>query len=106
MVAIVYNLAALGDSSVYSTALTELVPPPLVGIAYSLRSAIGFGLGAISPVVFGLVLDTFTSAAGERGAIAWGMAWVSLGMGALAGPFVIIALRRIQAPRDKTTVFV
>ncbi|MEP6656171.1 MAG: MFS transporter, partial [Betaproteobacteria bacterium] len=103
-VAVVYNLAALGDSSVYSTALTELVPPPLLGIAYSLRSAIGFGLGAISPLVFGLVLDAFTELSGERGAIAWGMAWVSLGVGALAGPFVIVALSRSKAPRVNTTV--
>jgi MFS family permease len=102
-VAIIYNLAALGDSSVYSTALTELVPQPLLGVAYSLRSVIGFGLGAISPLIFGLVLDAFTRVSGEQGAIAWGMAWSSLGLGALAGPFVILALRRMTAPRPHVT---
>jgi hypothetical protein len=35
-----YNLMALGDSSVYSTALTELVPQRLLGVAYSLRSPV------------------------------------------------------------------
>ena len=53
-VAIGYNLTALGDSSVYSTALTELVPQRLLGVAYSLRSALGFGMGAISPLVLEL----------------------------------------------------
>jgi MFS family permease len=96
-VAVVYNLAALGDSPVYSSALAELVPPPLLGVAYSLRSALGFGLGAVSPFVFGVVLDFFTHMTGERSTIAWGMAWATLGFGALAGPFVILQLRKLES---------
>jgi MFS family permease len=96
-IAIVYNLTALGDSSVYSSALTELIPQHLLGVAYSLRSALGFGMGAISPLVFGLVLDLFTYVTNERGTVAWGMAWLTLGIGALAGPFAILRLRRIPA---------
>ena len=100
IVAIIYNSTALGDSSVYSTALTELVPAPFLSVAYSLRSGLGFGMGAISPLVFGLVLDLFASAAAERGTVAWGMAWLSLGIGALAGPFVILQLRRVPRHRE------
>jgi MFS family permease len=96
-IAIIYNSTALGDSSVYSSALAELVPPPLLGIAYSLRSALGFGMGAVSPFVFGLVLDLFTQRTGHQGPIAWGMAWASLGVGALAGPFMILQLRRVAS---------
>lgn len=96
-VAIVYNLSALGDSSVYSTALTELVPASSLGAAYSLRSVIGFGLGAASPAVFGLVLDLVTRLSGERTTLAWGLAWVTLGLGALPGVFAIRRLRAIQA---------
>lgn len=95
VVAIVYNLTALGDSSVYSTALTELVPPGSLGAAYSLRAVIGFGLGAISPAFFGVVLDYFTLATGEQGTIAWGMAWLTLGAGALPGVLAIRRLRRL-----------
>lgn len=94
LVAIAYNLTALGDSSVYSTALTEMVPARYLGAAYSLRAALGFGLGAVSPVVFGLVLDHFSRATGERGTIAWGMAWLVLGLGALPGLVAIVRLRR------------
>jgi MFS family permease len=99
-VAVVYNLSALGDSSVYSTALTELVPERSLGAAYSLRSVIGFGLGAISPAVFGYVLDTFTRITGTRGTIAWGMAWLTLGLGALPGVWAIMRLRRLMAERQ------
>lgn len=96
LVAIVYNLTALGDSSVYSTALTEMVPARYLGAAYSLRAVLGFGLGAVSPAVFGLVLDYFTRASGERGTLAWGMAWLVLGVGALPGLVAIVRLRRIS----------
>jgi hypothetical protein len=47
----------VGDSSIHSTTLTELTDPRYLGVAYSLRSLLGFGAGAISPWVFGLVLD-------------------------------------------------
>jgi len=96
MVAIVYNLTALADSSVYSTALTELVPPQHLGVAYSLRAAIGFGLGGISPVVFGLVLDAFTSQSQGRGVLSWGMAWAALGLGAVPGLIAVLRLRSIS----------
>ena len=97
IVAITYNLVALGDSSVYSVALTELVSSRSLGAAYSLRAAIGFGLGGVSPVVFGLVLDHFTSAAGLRGPLAWGLAWGVLGVGALPGLVAVLRLRRLAA---------
>jgi len=96
-VAIVYNLTALGDSSVYSSALTELVPAHRLGAAYSLRAVLGFGLGAVSPVAFGLVLDAAAGTDGSRGTLAWGLAWGLLGVGALPGLFAIRRLRRLQA---------
>jgi len=97
-VAIVYNLAALGDSSVYSSALTELVPPQDLGSAYALRAVLGFGLGALSPVAFGFVLDFGATHSGSRGTIAWGFAWTMLGMGALPGLWAISRMRRAASP--------
>lgn len=96
IVAIAYNLTALGDSSVYSTALTELVPARNLGAAYSLRAVLGFGLGALSPAVFGLVFDYFARTTGTRGTVAWGMAWLVLGVGAVPGLFAIMRLRRVS----------
>lgn len=96
-VALVYNFSAVADSSVYSTALTELVPAHCLGAAYSLRSILGFGLGAISPWAFGWVLDAAAGPGGVRTTWAWGMAWAFLGLGALAGPWCIARLRASPA---------
>jgi hypothetical protein len=57
-------------------------------VAYAVRSVIGFGAGVISPVVFGWALD----ASGTS----WGLAWVTLGLGAALGPFATWKLRRLR----------
>ncbi|MBI3069526.1 MAG: hypothetical protein HYY79_11790 [Betaproteobacteria bacterium] len=97
-VAALYNFTAIGDSSVYSTAVTELVPPRYLGAAYSIRSVLGFGAGAVSPWVFGLVLDATRASAGSE-FLAWGLAWSSLGAGALLGPLATWRLRRTPESR-------
>jgi len=96
-VAIAYNLTAIGDSSIYSTALTELVPGHCLGAAWALRSVLGFGAGAISPWVFGLVLDLGQGAGGARADAAWGWAWTALGIGAMLGPIATLRLRALRA---------
>jgi MFS family permease len=90
----IYSFAAIGDSSVYSTAVTELVPPRLIGAAYSVRSLFGFGAGAMAPWVFGLVLD-WTRAADSSPLWMWGLAWSSIGVGALLGPLMAWQLKRL-----------
>lgn len=93
-VAMFYNLTGIGDSSTYSTALTEVVPPRILGTAYAIRSVCGFGVGAVSPWVFGLVLDT-TRAARLEETVVWGLAWCSLALGGLPGPLIAWKLRRM-----------
>jgi len=95
IVAIVYNLTGIGDSSVYSTAITELVPPRYLGAAYSIRSVLGFGAGAASPWIFGLLLDWGRGGPLHSEAWAWGLAWTSLGLGALLGPVMTWRLRHV-----------
>ena len=92
LVAIIYNLTAIGDSSVFSTVLTETVPPSQIGFAFSVRSVLGFGMGAISPWVFGVVLDW--AGAGDPGQQAWGLAWCSIGLGAVLGPLLTWRLHK------------
>jgi len=93
-VAAFYSFAAIGDSSVYSTAVTELVPAHYVGAAYSVRSVLGFGCGALAPWIFGLVLDsTRAEEVSERWS--WGLAWTALGAGAVLGPLMTWRLRRM-----------
>lgn len=90
----VYSFTAVGDSSVFSTAVTELVPARHIGAAYSVRSVLGFGAGAIAPWVFGLVLDA-AGAAQASPAVTWGLAWCSLGVIALMSPVATWRLRKM-----------
>lgn len=92
LVAFIYNLTAIGDSSVFSTVLSETVPPSQIGFAFSVRSVLGFGMGAISPWVFGVVLDW--AGAGNPDQQAWGLAWSSVGIGALVGPLLTWRLHK------------
>jgi MFS family permease len=73
-----YAFMALGDSPVLSVALTEVVTPSYLGSAFGIRSMLGFGAGAVSPVVFGAILDWTNP--GHQIYTAWGWAFVSLGI--------------------------
>jgi MFS family permease len=90
-----YNVTGVADSSIHSTTLTELTDPRYLGAAYSLRSVLGFGAGAISPWVFGLVLDWGRASAGLPDHVVWGLAWSTLGLGGLLGPVAVWRLRRM-----------
>ena len=76
-VGLLYGFAGLGDSPIYSTAITEVVAPAYRGSALALRSLMGYGAGAIAPLAFGAILDWY----GAATAGAWGWAFVSLGIG-------------------------
>jgi len=94
VVAVIYNVTAIADSAVFSTVLTETVPTEQIGFAFSVRSVFGFGLGALSPWVFGLILDAVGGA--DPGRQAWGLAWCSIGIGAVLGPLLTWRLHRYQ----------
>jgi MFS family permease len=78
LLALGYGFVAVGDSPVLSTALTEAMPSAHLGTALATRSILGFGGGAIAPVVFGIVLDATASASPQ---VSWGLAFASLGVG-------------------------
>ncbi|HTU03150.1 MAG TPA: MFS transporter [Candidatus Sulfotelmatobacter sp.] len=97
--AMLYNLSAIADSSVYSTALAESVPAHRLGTAYSVRSVMGFGAGAISPVVFGAALDFGRMHFGDGSAVPWILGWSSAGVGALLGPVLVLQFERLAPKR-------
>jgi len=86
-----YYVFAIGDSPVLSAGLTEVAPASGVGTALGLYGATGWLAGAISPVLFGWVLDVAGGA--------WGAAFASLGLVAFAGPAAMLMLRRHPASR-------
>jgi MFS family permease len=80
-IGLVYAFTTLGDSPVLSTALTEVVNPSYLGAAFGLRSLLGFGAGAISPLVFGAILDwTNPLKTGQDPYSTWGWAFSILGL--------------------------
>jgi MFS family permease len=94
--ACLYNLAAIADSSTHSTVLAESVPPHYLGVAYAVRSVVGFGAGVVSPFVFGWALDLAGGAKGSVDPFSWGLAWSTLGLGALLGPVATWKLHRTR----------
>jgi MFS family permease len=94
--ACLYNFAGIADSSVHSTVIAESVPPHVLGAAYAVRSVLGFGAGVVSPVIFGWALDLAGGGRMSADPIAWGIAWSTLGAGALLGPLATWRLQRLQ----------
>jgi MFS family permease len=94
--ACLYNFAGIADSSTHSTMLAESVPPHYLGVAYAVRSVIGFGAGVVSPFVFGWALDLAGGGKTSSDSVAWGVAWATLGAGALLGPFATWKLHRAR----------
>ncbi len=95
-VACLHNFSAIADSSVHSTVIAESVPPHILGAAYAVRSVVGFGMGVVSPVVFGWALDLAGGGKASGDAFAWGIAWATLGLGGLLGPLATWKLQRLR----------
>ena len=93
LVGSVYGFSAVGDSAVYSTGLTETVTPSRLGSALAVRSLLGFGAGAVAPLVFGMVLDLHGGRA--AGAAGWGWAFSALGVGGVLGLACALWLRTL-----------
>jgi MFS family permease len=96
-VACLYNFSAIADSSTHSTVLSESVPSHMIGVALSVRSVLGFGAATLSPIAFGAALDMV----GADHASAWGIAWMTLGLGAMFGPLCTWKLQRLDRAADQ-----
>jgi MFS family permease len=90
--AALYGFAALGDSSVLSTAMSEAVPAAYLGRALAVRSILGIGIGAVAPVAFGAVLDLSTP--GPE----WGWAFSLMGIGGVVAAVCAALLPAAHLP--------
>lgn len=86
--AMLYGVFVTADSSTISTAVAEAAAPGALGRTLAVQSSLGFVVTAASPALFGLILD-------HSGA--WGWAFASLGMAALAGVAATPPLARPSA---------
>jgi MFS family permease len=96
-IGLTYAFSTLGDSPVLSAALTEVVNPSYLGSAFGLRSLLGFGAGAISPLIFGVVLDWTNPAQVMSGNYpTWGWAFSTFGIAGLGAVWAAYRLGGIK----------
>ena len=81
-VLLVYFLIVLGDSGALHAGLVAAADPAQRGASLAMHSLLGFGAGAISPLVFGVVLD---HAGGNGSVTAWGLAFASFAVVSAGG---------------------
>lgn len=94
-VGMVYAFSALGDSPVLSAGLSQAVDTSYLGAAFAVRSFLGFGAGAISPLVFGALLDWANPAFTSRGVYeTWGWSYSVLGLGGIGVVWCAFILHR------------
>lgn len=94
---VIYAFCSLGDSPILSASLTESVDSAYLGAAFGLRSVMGFGAGAVSPIVFGWVLDATNPGAAQGGAYhIWGWAFSVFGLGGLVAWIAALYYGRVR----------
>jgi MFS family permease len=94
-IGMIYAFSGLGDSPILSAGITESVEPSYMGAAFALRGLLGFGAGAISPFIFGAILDFSNPTYSHTGTYAtWGWSYSVLGLGGLGVVIVAYILYR------------
>ncbi len=97
-IGILYGFATIGDSPVLTTALTEVVEPGYLGAVLAVRSVLGFGAGAVAPLIVGGIIDLLTEA-GAGPATVWGVAFGVLGIGGALAAAMAARLRGLNGSR-------
>lgn len=98
--AFVYCFLNSWDSAVITAGVVAKADPRMRGATMALQSGLGFLAAAVSPLVFGVVLDL---AGGNRTATGWLLAFTSLAAGVALGPLALrwtgLLNTRADAPR-------
>ena len=70
----------MADSSALTAGVVTRADERIRGATMAVHSMLGFGTGFVAPLVFGVVLDL---GGGNLSPLAWGLAFMSLGAGAI-----------------------
>lgn len=87
----VHMVLVMSDSSTLTAGMVAESDPKLRGATMAVHSTLGFGTGFVAPLVFGATLDL---AGGNQSGMAWGVAFVTLGIGGLLAPAMLGFSRR------------
>jgi MFS family permease len=87
----VYGCVIMADSGALTAGTVIAATPERRGATMALHSLMGFGVGFVSPLAFGVVLDL---GGGTGSGLAWGLAFALMGLGVLTGPLVLARLGR------------
>jgi MFS family permease len=87
----VYGCVIMADSGALTAGTVIAATPERRGATMALHSLSGFGVGFVSPLAFGMVLDL---GGGTGSGLAWGLAFALMGLGVLTGPLVLARLGR------------
>jgi hypothetical protein len=88
---VLHMALVMSDSSTLTAGMVGAADPRLKGVTMAVHSTLGFGAGFVSPLVFGATLDL---AGGNQSIAAWGIAFATLGVGALVAPALLGFARR------------
>ncbi|NQU73045.1 MAG: MFS transporter, partial [Rhodospirillales bacterium] len=88
---VLYNIANYADSSAITAGSVGAALPGRMGATMAMHSLMGFAGGFIGPLLFGVMLD---NAGGASDPIAWGMAFITIGIAAALGPLALVIFGR------------
>lgn len=84
--AVVYGWAISADSSIYSTAVTEVASPNVLGSTMAVQAFLGFMGGVVGPVVMGGILDVSPEG------VEWRVGYSFMGLLAVVAVAVLLRL--------------
>ncbi|WP_343561332.1 MFS transporter [Kiloniella sp. b19] len=91
---VLHGVTATADSGSLTAGLVAHSDPDRKGATMAVQSLLGFMVGMMSPLLFGVTLDL---AGGEREPVAWLLAYGLLAVGVLCGPLAFLVLRKALA---------
>jgi len=89
VIAGLYHLVVMADSAALTGGAVAMAKPGQRGATLAVHSVLGFSGGFVGPLAVGVVLDL---AGGEVSAVAWALAFLTMGAGSAAG---LIAIRKL-----------
>ncbi|MGH6954602.1 MAG: MFS transporter, partial [Alphaproteobacteria bacterium] len=86
---LVYGVTVTGDSAALTAGAVENAVAGQRGATMAVHSFSGFTTSFLGPLAFGVVLDL---AGGNRSDLAWGLAFLAMGLGCALGPLALAVL--------------